>query len=380
MKARITILFALLLVVNIVNAGTITAPPTNDECSAAIELTVNDNFLCGTKTSGTISGATASPEPIAGCSTSGADDDVWFKFKATENYHKISLTDISAGDETILYHVVYDAGLAGDCTTLSVRTCNEPEVSEFSSYVKDHIYFVRVFSNDLADHTTNFNICIGSKPAVPSNDDCLSATAISLPFSNTVDASSATNNGGFINVSSCGVMNDGVWYKIVGDGSEMTIDVLPQEWDVEVAVYNGSCGSFTCVKSSNTGVSGTIEEVKFNSTNGVTYLVNIGHASDNSDESEGVFSISVTSSVLSIDKLIAKGFTYYPNPISNKLNLQAKEEIRHLEVYNAFGQKLRLFSPSKLKTDIDLSSLAAGPYFIRAYVGDAVGIFKIIKK
>lgn len=383
MKVRITML--LLLVISVANAAII-APPTNDECSSAIELTVNNDFLCNNVATGTVKDATPSPQ-AAGCFGTGSKDgdDVWYKFVATKTHHQVDLLNIS-GDETNMFFGVYDGGVAPtDCNSQVVAFCSSSNSQDYSGFIVGNTYFVRVFTNStLNNHNTTFELCISTDPNTPDNDDCANASVISsLPFSANVDASAATNNLASVTPSggtSCSTMNDGVWYKFIGDGNQITVRAQPNTtWDLEIGVYTGTCGTFTCVVGSDTGSPGTVEEVSFNSINGTEYFVNIGHKND-VEALEGAFTLQVTSTVLSIDKLIAKGFTYYPNPISNKLNLQAKEEIRHLEVYNTFGQKLRLFSPSELKTDINLSDLPTGPYFIRAYVGDAVGMFKIIKK
>ncbi len=393
MKKKITLLCLLLLVlVNIqaVNAidftdfSEIIAPPANDECSTATELTVNADNLCTSITSGTVAEATESPEAVV-CTgkEDEANDDVWFKFVATATTHKIDLLNVS-GSTTNLYHAIYDGGMTGDCGALSLIFCSDPNSSEPTGLTVGNTYFVRVFTNSTGTHNTTFDICVGTDPALPpANDECSNAEVISsVPFSDSVDATNATNNSGFIDVATCGSMNDGVWYTIVGDGNQLTVNVLPTGWDVEVAVYSGSCGSFTCVGSSNLGISGTAEEVTFTSTLGVTYFINIGHHSGTIDESEGVFNINVTSTVLSIDDLIEKGFSYYPNPVRNDyLNLSANETIRFVAIYNYLGQQLRLFAPSELKTEINFSGLPNGAYFVKAYVGDnAAGIFKVIKE
>ena len=387
MRKKITFLFVAFLAtamfysVYAINDRNMFAAPSNDDCSNATTLTVNSNYICTDVTSGTVFEATASAEP-SGCTGTSVkdDDDVWFKFVATATSHRISLLNI-AGDFTNLFHTVYDGGVSGDCNALNALICSDPEVSNLSGLTVGNTYFIRVYTNSTANnHNTTFDICIGTEPAIPANDACDNAEEITaIPFSVNTDASGATNNAGFINPAGCGSMNDGVWYKIVGDGNQINVTVIPTGWDVEIGVYTGSCGTLVCEASVNTGISGTAEGLNFVTTLGTDYFINIGNASDAVDEPEGIFTMNVSSTVLSIDELIAKGFTYYPNPVENRLQLEAKEEIKHLAVYNAFGQQLRLFSPSSLKTNVDLSTLPTGAYFIRAYVGDGVGVFKVLK-
>lgn len=391
MKKKITLLF--LLFAALINSQVIYAsdfadvdnilvPPANDECSAAIELTVNSDNLCTNTTPGTVAEATESAQAVV-CTNkeNEANDDVWFKFVATAPSHKIELLNVS-GAFTNLYHAIYEGGVTGDCNALSLVFCSDPNSSVPTGLTPGNTYFVRVFTNSTGTHDTTFDICVSADPNVPANDDCADAEAVTaLPFSTTLDASATTNNAGFIDVSGCGIMNDGVWYTVTGDGNELTVTVQPSGWDAEVAVYTGSCGSFTCVGSANLGISGTAEAVTFNSSLGETYYINVGNQSDTVDLAEGIFNMSITSTVLSIDDLIAKGFSYFPNPVrDNRLNLNANEEIRFVAVYNYLGQQLRLFAPSELKAEINLNGLPSGAYFVKAYVGNNAGVFKIIKE
>lgn len=133
---------------------------------------------------------------------------------------------------------------------------------------------------------------------VPGNDSCATATAIpSLPYSDSLDASAATNNDGIINV--CTGMNDGVWYSFEGTGGDVNIeltDVL--DWDPELGVYAGTCGAFTCVDQVDNGGGGVGESLVVPATAvGTTYYINVGHYSGFGDSPEGIFTIIVTEAV-----------------------------------------------------------------------------------
>ena len=361
------------------------APPANDDCVNATEITVNSDFLCSAMTPGTVAEATASSTVnVCPGSATNATDDVWFKFTAVDTSHKIELLNIS-GSQTNLYFSVFDAGVSGDCTVLDsgdVIFCSDPDANTVSGLTVANIYYIRVFTNDSGSHDTTFDICVGTQPMAPVNDDCNTATTISsFPYSASEDATSATNNAGFIDVAGCvSAMNDGVWYTFTGDGGSLTVTAIPSGWDAQIGIYTGSCGAFVCEAGANNGSTGNAEAVTFTSVVGETYYLNVGNASGTTDLPEGGFNLNISSSVLSIDDLIARGFAFYPNPVRDRLQLSAKDNIRHLAVYNQFGQQLKLVSPSQLEATLDLSNFAAGAYFIRAYVGESVGIFKIIKQ
>jgi hypothetical protein len=389
MKKKTTLLillFCALFSIQINASNNTFAPPVNDDCANATTLTMNPDYLCSATSSGTVFEATPSITPNA-CpgSTTNATDDVWFKFVATGTSHKIELLNIS-GSQTNLYHSVFDAGATGDCSTLVIGDaifCSDPNTSTLTGLTPLNTYFIRVYTNDAGTHDTTFDICVGTEPLPPANDDCANAeTVASFPFNTVVDATSATNNAGFINVTGCGGgMNDGVWYTLVGDGSDISITVAPSGWDAKIAVYSGTCGTFTCIAEANNGLVGNTEAETFTSTSGTTYFINIGHPSGTSDFPEGAFNLEITASGLSIDDLVAKGFAYFPNPVKDELRMSAKEDIKSIYVYNMIGQEVKKVALSNMSSyKLDMSDLSKGIYFITAEIGGSTGTFKVIKK
>lgn len=370
--------------------GDIIAPPSNDDCANATTLTVNTDYLCGTVSSGTLVDATASSlasDGVAGSCPSvatKANDDVWFKFVATNVSHRIETT-ITAGSPADLYTNVYNGGISGSCPTTATDTpiyCSDPETVNLNGLTIGNTYFIRIYSNSTASGaTTTFNVCVGSMPAAPLNDDCANASAVgSLPHNATYDATSATNNSGFITASGCIDMNDGVWFKIVGDGGNISITAAPNSWDLGLSVYTGSCGTFTCVDDSNNGTTDVVEGVTFASTNGTTYYINIAYPSGTLDNNEGTFDLAVTSSTLSIDKILAKGFTYYPNPVDKVLKMRAKENIQQISLYSVLGKEIKRVNLNEMQAELNLDNLPSGTYFVKAFVGGSSGTFKILKK
>ncbi|MET2984347.1 T9SS type A sorting domain-containing protein [Aureibaculum conchae] len=366
------------------------APPANDDCANAITLTVNTDYLCGTVTAGTLVDATASSLASDGATGScpsvatKANDDVWFKFVATDASHKVQLSNI-AGSTSDLYMNVFNGGVSGNCPTTASDTpiyCSDPESVDLSSLTAGNTYFIRVYSNSTASGaTTTFDVCVGTMPSAPTNDDCANADVISsLPHNANYDATSATNNAGFISATGCVDMNDGVWFKMIGDGGNITVTAAPSSWDLGITVYTGSCGTFTCVDDSNIGTIDVIESVTFASTNGTTYYINIAYPSGTVDNSEGTFDLAITSSTLSIDKILDKGFTYYPNPVDKVLKMRANENIQQVSLYSILGKEIMRVNQNDVQADLNLNNLPAGTYFVKAYVGGSSGTFKILKK
>ncbi|MFT4668852.1 MAG: hypothetical protein ACI9M9_000250 [Flavobacteriaceae bacterium] len=82
---------------------------------------------------------------------------------------------------------------------------------------------------------------------------------------------------------------------------------------------------------------------------------------------------------LGVNDLNAVGFTAYPNPVKNVLNLQANEEITSAVVYNVLGQEVYNANINALTATIDMASFASGAYFVKVNVGGTEGVVKVLK-
>ncbi len=360
---------------------TLPSPPANDDCSNAVSITVNADLVCGnTISNGTIAGATASSDSDNGTGT--PNDDVWYSFTATNAIHRIELQNV-AGNTTDLVHEV----LEGTCGSLTSLNISDPDTSTVAGLTIGNTYYLRVFSfGSTGGRNTTFDICIGTHPPPPSNDSCDNATVVNaLPYNDTGDGTNATNNNGFISVCSLG-MNDGVWYTFT-TGNAGTVDIAitgVTGWDPELAIYSGSCGTFTCVSSADVGGSGSGETLSgVTVAAGTQYWINVGQFSNSADGAEGPFTISITTSdttTLSLEDNKIEGFTLFPTIVKQDLNFNALENVEELSVYNLLGQQVFSSRPNATNASVDLSTLKAGMYLVKVNVGNAQGTYKIVKE
>ena len=359
-------------------------PPANNDCANAITVAVNADLSCTATTSGTIAGATASGEDESSCGGT-EDDDVWYSFVATADTHTIDLLNV-AGSTTDLYHSVWE----GTCGTLTNLSCSDPNSSTVPGLTIGNTYLLRVYSwTSTAGQNTTFDVCIGTLPPPPANDDCANATVVNaLPYTNTQDATGATNNAGFIDPTdaSCSGngMNDGVWYTFTPtvDG---TVDVLITNvvgWDLEVAIYSGACGAYICEgRADGAGGSGSETLSDISVSNGVQYWINVGYWSDFTDSSEGPFQIDITTITLGIDDIDNEvAFTYYPNPVKNTLTLNARNTIEQVAMYNMLGQEVLRATPNTVDSDLDMSNLQTGTYFVKVTIANVTKTIRVIKQ
>ena len=73
--------------------------------------------------------------------------------------------------------------------------------------------------------------------------------------------------------------------------------------------------------------------------------------------------------------------TAYPNPFKDKLTLKYNG-VESIDLFNIIGDKVKTFElpTAETKTEIDLSDLSAGVYFIRTYKeGNVIETKKIVK-
>ncbi len=253
----------------------------------------------------------------------------------------------------------------------------------FGPYASGTTVVFTLTSDDDANVTDTATVSYACPPA---NDACADATEVAtLPYSATEDASGATNNDGFIAPSGCGSgMNDGVWYTFtVGTAGTIQIEVTPNAWDAEVAVYTGGCGSFTCVDNADSNSSGGAETITFAADAGTQYWVNVGHWSNSTDYPEGSFDISITSSdgaTLSLADNVIEGFNMSPNPVTNLLTLQADDNIQQIKVYNVLGQVVLKAMPNAKVVRLNTQLLPAGAYIVKVKAGNQIGAYHLIKQ
>ena len=70
----------------------------------------------------------------------------------------------------------------------------------------------------------------------------------------------------------------------------------------------------------------------------------------------------------------------YPNPASNVLNLDAATPISNVEIVNVLGQVLISESSNSTISNIDVSALSNGNYFIKVTSDNNTKVLQFLKK
>ncbi|PHR13884.1 MAG: hypothetical protein COA40_05075 [Aequorivita sp.] len=74
------------------------------------------------------------------------------------------------------------------------------------------------------------------------------------------------------------------------------------------------------------------------------------------------------------------GFTFYPNPAHEILNLSATQTIDNVKIYSLLGQKVLETSPQQNKPSINISSITSGIYLMNVNIEGQSSIYRIIKQ
>ena len=91
------------------------------------------------------------------------------------------------------------------------------------------------------------------------------------------------------------------------------------------------------------------------------------------------------SSTLEVEEEIIENkitLTYYPNPVTDVLNLRANRNIDAVSVYSMLGQEIKRSTYDKSSNNVlmNLKDLESGAYFVKVKIGNTSKSIKIIKK
>ncbi|WP_179019984.1 fibronectin type III domain-containing protein [Winogradskyella forsetii] len=106
-----------------------------------------------------------------------------------------------------------------------------------------------------------------------------------------------------------------------------------------------------------------------------------GETDDLEDYDFHVGNFVVNNTVLSTtqyDNLAA--FTYYPNPVKNTLILNAQNTIEQVVMYNMIGQEVLRAIPNSVDSDLDMSQLETGTYFVKVTIANSTETVRVIKE
>ncbi|WP_179353998.1 T9SS type A sorting domain-containing protein [Winogradskyella vidalii] len=363
--------------------STLPAPVANDECVDAIELTVSDD-TCNNVISGTTENAYASIEDTC----SAINKDVWYSFTPSEtNIFNIDVTETFDSSFSSTYLSVYE-GACGALTQVGSSCYSSSFSGELTASTT---YYVNVRSSSSSAYV-NFDLCVIPAPAPPANNDCSGAQAVTqeteiadvdgaTAVSGTIESAVASGVAAEACGSYTGTANDDVWYSFVALTEDVNID-YDLTFDGVAILYTGTCDELTYVACSDNF--GLTEEINATGlTVGETYYTRIFQYG--TDSTSGLtFDLKIWSpseDALSLNDFESEtAFTYYPNPVKNTLTLNAQNTIEQVAMYNMLGQEVLRTMPNAVASDLDMSNLQTGTYFVKVTIANVTETIRVIKQ
>jgi hypothetical protein len=91
-------------------------------------------------------------------------------------------------------------------------------------------------------------------------------------------------------------------------------------------------------------------------------------------------SIICTMATLGIKSFDLSGFSSFPNPIIDVLNLSYTDLISKVAIHNLLGEEIKSQNINATTAKIDMSDLSSGTYFAKVSVGDFINTIKVVKE
>ena len=243
-----------------------TPPPTvaNDACTDATVITQNTTCV---PTAGDVAGAFI--QSGAAC-VGTAEDDVWYQFVATTNVVTVQVTGSAS-----FYPVaeVFDACGGNQLACIQGSGTGGVATSTLAPLTIGQTYYVRVYDIfATVPATTTFDVCVfDGPPSTLLNDFCTDAITLVCG-----DVVTGTTIGAIDDIApACGpgLTAPGVWYTLVGDGSNTFISTCTgTTWDTKINVYSGDCNNLVCV-GGNDDFCALQSQVSFVAQIGVNYYI-----------------------------------------------------------------------------------------------------------
>jgi hypothetical protein len=92
------------------------------------------------------------------------------------------------------------------------------------------------------------------------------------------------------------------------------------------------------------------------------------------------YTVTVDASLSTSDFENEAAFKYYPNPVKNTLTLNAQNSIEQVTMYNMLGQEVLKVTPNAVDSELDMSNLQTGTYFVKVTIANTTETIRVIKQ
>ncbi|EMY3584414.1 T9SS type A sorting domain-containing protein [Flavobacterium psychrophilum] len=284
--------------------------------------------------------------------------------------------------EYVLDNVATDPAGAG--TVLTVETYNALLLAQSTTYYF-HVRTVCAGSTYSPWSTVSFTTIA----TPPSNDNCSTATVLvpGVNFSsNSIVGTNvgATTSVGEVAPGCASYLGGDVWYSVTVPASgSLTFEnntELGGITDTGGAVYSGSCGSLALISCNDSSSLAGNDHPLITVTSRTPGEVLYYRVWEYGNNSFGQFKVSTYDASLSAQSFDMAGFSAYPNPVNEVLNLSYTKEISNVSVHNLLGQEVMAKAVNASQSKIDMSNLSNGTYLVKVTVDGLVKTLKVVKQ
>ncbi|WP_178988092.1 T9SS-dependent choice-of-anchor J family protein [Winogradskyella schleiferi] len=360
---------------------TYTCPPANDLFADAIVI------ACGDVVSGTTIGATQdesdAPEDATVEDDTPADNDspwVWYSFTGTGVSEIVTLSTCGTANTDFDTELFVYTGTSGALTLIDdgYDECggSTENYAAETSFTSDGTttYYVAVGGWNVGS-VGNFQLTVTCVEECTADAGTLTAdaTPVELDGSTTI---SATPNGDIV------VPTDYDVTYVLTSGASLVIEQA------------GATPSFDVTTTGDYTIHTLVAETTDNTDPNYLDLGVIVFGTTTGGDVLGIVStnnlcasLDVTGAPIVVEDLLSFGefeneaaFTYYPNPVKNTLTLNAQNTIEQVAMYNMLGQEVLRATPNSVDSDLDMSQLQTGTYFVKVTIANITETIRVIKQ
>lgn len=233
--------------------------------------------------------------------------------------------------------------------------------------------------------------------APPANDTCFNASSATIegstntagdatPVAGTILGACLTNTSDdLMDGQACfggENSNDDVWYSFVANTTNVNITV-DSGFDAVISLFSGDCSSLGSNESCADAVNGAgQEQISFSSlVMGETYYFRVYNYLE-ATPADPTFTYKLWSPDTLGNELFENenAFKLFPNPVNNVLNIQSRNTIDSVSIYNMLGQEVISIKTKSNKEEISMSDLKTGTYFAKITSNGVTETLRVLKR
>ena len=164
------------------------------------------------------------------------------------------------------------------------------------------------------------------------------------------------------------------WSKNGGNG-------LAEEFDIKISTTTPTAAALTNTLASAVKPPTTWTQYTYDLTQFVGQTIYIAFYSSTEDVwFVGIDDFEISSNLLSVSEAKLKTVSMYPNPVIDVLNIESKNKITEINVYDFTGRLQKNEKVNSENAKVNLTELKTGTYLVKIKDGNSEKTYKIIKQ